>query len=228
MIRYTRAASAPVFTNSFYVRLHQGGQEHAHSIAKRHGFVNVGRVLGSENEWHFVAGNVPKARTRRSVFHSRKLNSDPQVARAVQQPGYKRSKRGYTGLKEKLKALDFAPLMSPTDPLYKFQWYLKNTGQGGGKERLDLNVEKAWALGYTGKNITTAIMDDGVDYMHPDLKDNFNAAASYDFSSNDPYPYPRYTDDWFNSHGTRCAGEIAAARDNGVCGVGVAYNSKIA
>ena len=25
-----------------------------------------------------------------------------------------------------------------------------------------------------------------------------NARASYDFSSNDPYPYPRYTDDWFN------------------------------
>ncbi|CAG9105776.1 unnamed protein product [Plutella xylostella] len=71
-------------------------------------------------------------------------------------------------------------------------------------------------------------MDDGVDYMHPDLKYNYNAEASYDFSSNDPFPYPRYTDDWFNSHGTRCAGEVAAARDNGVCGVGVAYHSKVA
>lgn len=27
-----------------------------------------------------------------------------------------------------------------------------------------------------------------------------NARASYDFSSNDPYPYPRYTDDWFNRY----------------------------
>ncbi|KAM7385503.1 hypothetical protein PAMP_001585 [Pampus punctatissimus] len=27
-----------------------------------------------------------------------------------------------------------------------------------------------------------------------------NADASYDFSSNDPYPFPRYTDDWFNSY----------------------------
>jgi hypothetical protein len=36
-----------------------------------------------------------------------------------------------------------------------------------------LNVEEAWAMGYTGKNITTAIMDDGVDYTHPDLKNNF-------------------------------------------------------
>ena len=55
-----------------------------------------------------------------------------------------------------------------------------------------------------------------------------NARASYDFSSNDPYPYPRYTDDWFNSHGTRCAGEVSGARDNGVCGSGVAYDSMVA
>lgn len=27
---------------------------------------------------------------------------------------------------------------------------------------------------------------------------------------------------------SRCAGEIAAARDNGICGVGVAYDSKVA
>lgn len=30
------------------------------------------------------------------------------------------------------------------------------------------------------------------------------------------------------SHGTRCAGEVAAARDNDICGVGVAYDSKVA
>ena len=30
------------------------------------------------------------------------------------------------------------------------------------------------------------------------------------------------------SHGTRCAGEIAAARNNSVCGVGVAYDSMVA
>jgi len=49
----------------------------------------------------------------------------------------------------------------------------KNTGQNGGKPKLDLNVEAAWAQGITGKNVTTAIMDDGVDYMHPDLKFNY-------------------------------------------------------
>ncbi|VDP08442.1 unnamed protein product [Soboliphyme baturini] len=186
-------------------------------------------VIGSKNEWHFVSPALPHSRTRRSVLHYRKLKKDPDVHFVLQQEGFRRVKRGFRQLKERLKAEKAAVLAnSPTDPLYPFQWYLKNTGQFGGKERLDLNVEKAWALGYTGKNVTTAIMDDGVDYMHPDLKDNFNAEVSYDFSSNDPFPYPRYTDDWFNSHGTRCAGEIAAIRGNDICGVGVAYNSKIA
>lgn len=34
-------------------------------------------------------------------------------------------------------------------------------GQSGGIPGLDLNVEAAWARGFTGKGITTAIMDDG-------------------------------------------------------------------
>uniref|UniRef100_A0AAU7L203 Neuroendocrine convertase 2 n=1 Tax=Dugesia japonica TaxID=6161 RepID=A0AAU7L203_DUGJA len=116
----------------------------------------------------------------------------------------------------------------PTDPLFSKEWYIRNTGQADGVKDLDLNVLSAWAQGITGKGVTTAIMDDGIDYLHPDLSKNYNAESSYDFSSNDPYPFPRYTDDWFNSHGTRCAGEISAERDNGICGVGVAYDSKIA
>ena len=38
---------------------------------------------------------------------------------------------------------------------------------------MDLNVAAAWAQGVTGKNVTTAIMDDGVDYMHPDIIHNY-------------------------------------------------------
>lgn len=39
-------------------------------------------------------------------------------------------------------------------------------------------------------------------------------------------PLPRYEDPT-NSHGTRCAGEIAMAANNKKCGVGIAYNAKI-
>ncbi len=46
---------------------------------------------------------------------------------------------------------------------------------------MDLNVEAAWAQGITGKNVTTAIMDDGVDYMHPDLKFNYVRIRKMEF-----------------------------------------------
>ncbi|XP_050295160.1 neuroendocrine convertase 2 [Anthonomus grandis grandis] len=220
---------ADLFSNSFLVRFKRDLEpEEAHHVAKRHGFVNMGPVLRSKTEYHFVNHALPPVRSRRSISHTRKLKSDPLIHTAIQQPGFKRVKRGYKPLKVENLVQNIEPHQDPTDPYFVFQWYLKNTGQNGGKPKLDLNVEAAWAQGVTGKNITTAIMDDGVDYMHKDLKFNYNAKASYDFSSNDPFPYPRYTDDWFNSHGTRCAGEVAAARDNGICGVGVAYDSKIA
>lgn len=228
-------SSAEVFTNTFLVKMRQPAERHvADRVAARNGFFNLGPILGSQTEYHFVHKALPHARNKRSVPHMRRLKVDPLVHTAVQQPGFKRVKRGYKPLSVDNLVPPYQMSQmnpgnrDPSDPFFQYQWYLKNTGQNGGKAKLDLNVKAAWAQGVTGKNVTTAIMDDGVDYMHPDLKYNYNAKASYDFSSNDPYPYPRYTDDWFNSHGTRCAGEVAAARDNGVCGVGVAYDSKVA
>lgn len=43
----------------------------------------------------------------------------------------------------------------------------------------------------------------------------------------DPDPSPRYGNGLFNSHGTRCAGEIAMEANNDKCGVGVAFNADI-
>lgn len=80
---------------------------------------------------------------------------------AVQMAGFKRVKRGYKPLVVENLVGEMKPGRDPTDPYFQLQWYLKNTGQNGGKARLDLNVEAAWAQGVTGKNVTTAIMDDG-------------------------------------------------------------------
>ncbi|CAF4774614.1 unnamed protein product, partial [Rotaria socialis] len=51
--------------------------------------------------------------------------------------------------------------------------------------------------------------------------------ASYDINGNDSDPQPRMTATNDNKHGTRCAGEVAAAANNNICSVGVAYNARI-
>lgn len=106
------------------------------------------------------------------------------------------------------------------DPLFHEQWHLFNTVQLGH----DLNVTGVWLEGITGKGVVTAIVDDGLDMYSNDLKDNYFAEGSWDFNDNTNEPRPRLMDD---KHGTRCAGEVAAVR-NGVCGVGMAYDSKVA
>lgn len=106
------------------------------------------------------------------------------------------------------------------DPLFNDQWHLFNTVQQGH----DMNVTGVWLDGITGKGVVTAIIDDGLDLYSDDLKDNFFAAGSWDFNDNTDEPKPRLFDD---KHGTRCAGEVAAVK-NGVCGVGMAYDSKVA
>ena len=50
--------------------------------------------------------------------------------------------------------------------------------------------------------------------------------ASYDMNGKDPDPMPRYAYTNENKHGTRCAGEVAAAKNN-FCVVGVAYKASI-
>ncbi|GFN77916.1 neuroendocrine convertase 2-like [Plakobranchus ocellatus] len=120
------------------------------------------------------------------------------------------------------------------DPLFKDMWYLVNEGQSGGERGLDLNVGVVWENGITGKGVVVCILDDGVDHTHPDLKDNYDEIAIvlplYHFhicpcpqiSSASMPELPMWT-----CHGTRCAGEIAAAANNDICGVGVAYESRI-
>jgi kexin len=50
------------------------------------------------------------------------------------------------------------------------------------------------------------------------------APGSYDYNDHEDLPTPKLFDD---HHGTRCAGQIAAVK-NDVCGIGIAYESKVA
>ena len=124
--------------------------------------------------------------------------------------------------KEEVKKLK-PPVVQPVenlnikDPLYKDQWYLKNTGQFGGKPGIDINIEPVWKQGYTGKGIFVGIMDDLVDHKHPDLANNVPSANLTDYGSTE-----QQRCDF--SHGTKVAGLIAA-RDNNIGIRGIAHRS---
>lgn len=118
------------------------------------------------------------------------------------------------------KGKEIAESLGIEDPIFQEQWHLYNHLQPGH----DINVTGLWANNITGHGSTVCIVDDGLDMDSLDLKDNYFAGGSWDFNDVGPDPKPRLADD---RHGTRCAGEVAAVR-NDVCGVGVAYDSKVA
>jgi hypothetical protein len=61
--------------------------------------------------------------------------------------------------------------------------------------------------------VRVGVVDDGVQYDHPDLVANYDLSGHYDYGGNDADPYPEFS----NSHGTAVAGLIAAD-NNGVSG----------
>ncbi|KAF7363769.1 PHOMO B domain-containing protein [Mycena sanguinolenta] len=107
-----------------------------------------------------------------------------------------------------------------SDPLFPDQWHLINDQA----PEHSMNVVPVWEMGYTGRGVISTFVDDGLDYTSEDLMENFDADDSYDFNDHESLPYPKLSDD---THGTRCAGQVAAGK-NGVCGLGIAYESKVA
>ncbi|MEM6762716.1 MAG: S8 family serine peptidase, partial [Pseudomonadota bacterium] len=104
----------------------------------------------------------------------------------------------------------------PNDPLFSQQWHLRNNNG------LDLNVVDVWN-DYTGAGVDVFVFDDGFDYFHADLDDNYDTTRDRDFGGNDDFPFGFSTD----SHGTAVAGIIGAEANNNYGGVGVAYDSTL-
>ena len=134
----------------------------------------------------------------------------------------------------------------PNDTGFSKQWSLYNDGSQGGTYRADINVVKAWdkTTGGTtalGDTIVIAIIDDGIDTSHPDLKENLwinyheIPGNQHDDDTNgyidDYYGWNTfsYDDDVYYDavHGTEVSG-VAGARGNNELGIsGVAWNVKI-
>lgn len=115
--------------------------------------------------------------------------------------------------------------------------------------KLDLNVLPVYKAGITGRGIRITILDDGLEYTHDDLSPNYvslckivawkskllhflpiqDPEISYNCNEENNDPMPRYelNKKSPNSHGTRCAGEVAMVANNKKCGVGIAFNARI-
>ncbi|KOC66569.1 Neuroendocrine convertase 1 [Habropoda laboriosa] len=113
------------------------------------------------------------------------------------------------------------------DELWNQEWYLQDMRSDKTLPKLDLNVVPLYRMGVTGRGVRIAVLDDGLEYTHDDLKNNYDASISYDVNEKDNDPLPRYDTKEENNHGTRCAGEIAMEANNRKCGVGVAFEASI-
>lgn len=133
---------------------------------------------------------------------------------------------------------------SANDSDYPKLYGLNNTGQTGGTADADVDAPEAWNT-TTGDTLTVvAVIDEGVDINHPDLKNNIwtnsgetagngidddkngyvDDVNGWDFYNKDRTVYDSGDGD---KHGTHVAGTIAAEGNNSLGVVGVNWKAKI-
>lgn len=134
---------------------------------------------------------------------------------------------------------------TPNDPSFVdgTLWAHQNTGQNGGTAGADSRSVAGWDFGVgTGQTIV-AIIDDGVQYTHPDLQANMwtnpgeIAGNGIDDDNNGfiddihGWDFTRNTGDILggiiDDHGTHVAGTVGAVGNNGIGVVGSAWKTRM-
>lgn len=123
------------------------------------------------------------------------------------------------------------------DPHLGLQWHMVNNGDLGKTKFIagaDVNVAKAWDLCTGDPSIIVAVLDEGVDFSHPDLKGSMWVNEGEVWRSNEDNDGNGYAGDYHGynfaagsgiistngrydtGHGTHVAGVIAATNNNGI------------
>ncbi|MFD2380045.1 S8 family serine peptidase [Paenibacillus xanthanilyticus] len=96
-----------------------------------------------------------------------------------------------------------------------------------------IGVPEAWEAGLSGKGLKVGVIDTGVDYTHPDLKDAYVGGYNAHTHSNDPYEdIPGKPEDkqYGTDHGTHVAGTIVGQAKNTTSDIqhkGIAHGAKL-
>jgi len=134
----------------------------------------------------------------------------------------------------------------PNDPLFSQQWSLRNLGQvtptlSTGTRGADINVVPAWDITTGSRDVVVAVIDTGLDLIHPELSQNVwtnpgeipgdgidndgdgfvDDVHGWDWQNGQPVPID------VDGHGTIVAGIIGATGDNGAQIAGVNWRVSI-
>lgn len=127
------------------------------------------------------------------------------------------------------------------DPLSALQWSLNNelTSDSGIAANSDVDFSSVYTRATAGEENIVAVLDSGVDYNNEDLREAMwenpgdlpgvsgrAGTHGFDFVDGDDEPLPE-SDSLEESHGTHCAGVIAATGNNDTGIAGVSPNTKI-
>lgn len=148
------------------------------------------------------------------------IDADAAIKALAKETNVTRAERNYI----------VSPIALPNDPEFSKLWGMTK-----------IAAQRAWDLSTGGDGVLISISDTGIDYNHPDLKDNIwsnpqeipgngidddnngyiDDIHGWDWANNDNDPI----DDHY--HGTHVAGTIGASGNNGIGVAGVAWKVKL-
>ena len=95
----------------------------------------------------------------------------------------------------------------------------------------NIQLESAWDITTGSNEIIVAVIDDGIDINHPDLRDNMMVGYDFVEADNDPSPGlcfdPVSQTETLEQHGTQVAGIIGATGNNNLGIAGINWQIKI-
>jgi len=105
----------------------------------------------------------------------------------------------------------------PRDPVFNYQWHLRNDGLSGGKTGVDIRVPEAWDITLGREDVKVAVIDDAFDLTSRSFRPERIVAPLNVHDGTDDVSPTRNADEW---HGTSVLGLISAAHGSyGGCGI---------